>query len=416
MAHRNREKRAARKAREAEKFNEGYREFDEYDDEFDDDEYYDDDEYDDDDYDEPRRRRGLHPALVALIVTTVLVVGAFYSLDKLYESTLSPVEPGNDKEITVVIEEGASKISIVKSLMDHGLLKDGLIRGFITEYIIRQHIDRMYKDEVFNYGEFVFTKSMSFDEMAAILIEGVAVATTKQFTIPEGLTVSQVARTLAANGIVSEAQFFEEARNGKFDYPFLVDAPLGDERLEGFLYPETYEIYEDATAHDIIDKMLAQFDALFKTEYYAIANDMGMSVREVVTLASIVEREAVVAAERPIMARVFLNRLEIGMRLESCATIQYIFIINGEEPREFLLDADTQIPSPFNTYLNDGLPPGPICNPRMASIEAVLFPDDNDYVFFVLSDALDGSHRFSADYNEFLQNKDAYYQAVNAAG
>ena len=135
---------------------------------------------------------------------------------------------------------------------------------------------------------------------------------------------------------------------------------------------------------------------------------MGMSVREVVTLASIVERESVVAEERPIMARVFLNRLEQDMLLESCATIQYIL----GEPKEYITIADTQIESPYNTYLHRGLPPGPICNPRIASVQAVLFPDNNDYLFFVLSPALDGSHRFSADYNEFLQNKDEYYAAV----
>jgi UPF0755 protein len=154
--------------------------------------------------------------------------------------------------------------------------------------------------------------------------------------------------------------------------------------------------------------MLAQFDALFKPEYYTAAEAMGMTVREVVTLASIVERESVVAEERPLMARVFLNRLGQGMLLESCATIQYIL----GEPKEFLTNEDTRIESPYNTYLNQGLPPGPICNPRIASVEAALFPDDDDFVFFVLSPELDGTHRFSSDYNEFLQNKDAYYAAV----
>jgi len=154
--------------------------------------------------------------------------------------------------------------------------------------------------------------------------------------------------------------------------------------------------------------MLAQFDKLYLPLYYDRAAQMEMSVRDVVTMGSIIERESVVASERPLMAGVFYNRLAQGMRLESCATIQYIL----GEPKEFLTNADTQIESPYNTYLHDGLPPGPICNPRMASIEAALYPDENDYVYFVLSPSLDGTHNFSADYNEFLRNKDAYYAVV----
>ena len=409
MAHRNREKRAEKKAREAQRQENYKTDFDEYDDD-----EYDDDDYDDDYDDEPKRRRGPHPAIVALIVTTILVGGGFYALNYFESDSLSPVDPDNNSEVIFVVEQGDSTSAVSKALMNNGILKGGAIRGYVTEFFFKEYCKRMgYNiddDKLFKYGEYTIRKNMTVDEIAEILIAGVAVAEAKRFTILEGYNTKQIARTLQEQGIITEAEFYEEVRNGKFDYPFLFDAPLGDNRLEGFLYPETYEVYEDSTANEVINIMLSQFNELFKPEYYTQAESMGMSVQEVVTLASIVEREAVVADERPIMARVFQNRLSQEMPLESCATIQYVL----DEPKEFLTIADTQIVSDYNTYLHSGLPPGPICSPRIASIQATLFPDTNDYLFFVLSSELDGSHMFSTDYNEFLRNKDAYYAAVDA--
>jgi len=403
MAHKNREKRAERKAREAERYQDFYEE--EYDE-------------DDDEYDEPRRRRGPHPGIVALIVIVLIAAGGYFGYGYLYKDSLSPVDPNSNAEVVVIVQQGDSTSAIAKALMDRGLLKGGTIRGYLTDYFFKNYCQKngynIDADKQFKYGEYTFTKNMTIDEIAAKLIEGVALAQTKHFTIPEGLTIREVGSTLAADGIVTESAFDDEVRNGVFDYPFLTDCPPGAERLEGFLYPETYEVYDDATAHDVVEKMLSQFNSLFTTQDYARAKDMGMSVRDIVTMASIIEREAVVPEERPIMAGVFYNRLAKGMRLESCATIQYNFIINGEQPKEFLSIADTQIPSEYNTYLIDGLPPGPICNPRYASIQAALYPDENDYIYFVLSDSLDGSHKFSADYSEFEKNKAAYYAAVDA--
>ena len=394
MAHKNREKRAAKKLREVEKSKL-------YDADYSDDYYddYDDDEYDDD-YDEPRRRRGPHPALLAFIITLVIVVGGFYGLNKFYDNALNPVDPADTREVMVIIEEGSSTAAIASSLKDRNLIKN--------EYVFRDHCQRMEYDVQFKYGEFMLSRSMSVDEIADVLIQGTVLASTKKFTIPEGYNITQVAHSLAEQDIVSEAEFYEVVRNGQFDYAFLEGCPEGDERLEGFLYPETYEVFTDATAYDVVSKMLAQFDALFKDDYYSKAQEMGMSIRDIVTMGSIVERESVKAEERKVMAGVFYNRLEQDMKLESCATIQFIL----GEPKEFLTNEDTQIESPYNTYLYEGLPPGPICNPRMASIEAALYPDENDYIFFVLSADLDGSHKFSTDYNEFLRNKDEYYNAV----
>ena len=399
MAHRNREKRAAKKARDEEKVQDIYVE------DYDEEDF--EDEEDEEDY-EPRRRRGPHPAIVGAIVTIVIVLVGFWGVDKVYQTMLEPVDPSSDTEWTINIPEGSSTAAIATILRQNNLLRDGLIMGRISEYVFKNYSQRMEYDGLFKYGEFTLRKDMSVPEIMEELMAGSVAANTKTFMVQEGWTTNQIARMLDEQGVVREMDFFDEIQNGVFDFDFLADAPVGFDRLEGFLYPETYEVYADATAHDVILKMLSQFDALFKLEYYERAEQMGMTVREIVTMASIVEKESVVAAERPIMAGVFYNRIAQGIRLESCATIQFIL----GEPKEFLTNADTQIESPFNTYLHEGLPPGPICNPRMASIEAALFPAEHDYIFFVLSPDLDGSHRFSSDYNEFLANKDAYYAAV----
>ncbi|MCL1895715.1 MAG: endolytic transglycosylase MltG [Clostridiales bacterium] len=394
MAHKNREKRAAKKEKEAAKTRARYE--DDYDEDYDDDD-------EDEEYDWNRgyvRRRGPHPAIIAAIVTIVVIFGGIYGLNFAYDRSVEPIEPGNTEEITIEIPEGASTSIIASILKENGLIRN--------ESFFRFHCKQKEYDGQFKQGIYTLTRSMSADEIAEELIKGTMVAETRRFTIPEGYNITQIARVLSDQGIVSELEFYNEVRDGDFDYAFLEGCPPGDERLEGFLYPETYEIYTDATAHDVVSKMLAQFDALFKDEYYAQAASMGLSVREIVTMGSIIERESIAAEERPVMAGVFYNRIEQETPLESCATIQYIL----GEAKEFLTIEDTQIESPYNTYLYAGLPPGPICNPRMASIDAALYPDDNDYIYFVLSADLDGTHRFSSDYNEFLRNKDAYYAAI----
>ena len=386
MAHRNRERRAAKKAREAERSQALY------------DDFY-DDHYDD----EPvRKRRGPHPAIIALIVTVAVVAAGYYGLMTYYEKSMEPVDPNSTREVTIIIPQGSGAADIASILGERNLIKN--------EYFFRIHCKRMGYDSRFKYGEYALSKSMSVDEIAEALMESVALAETKWFTILEGYNIKQIARALEEGGIVSEAAFYDVVENGDFDYAFLEDCPPGPERLEGFLYPDTYDVNDNATPYEVVDKMLAQFDSLYELKYYARAQELGMSVRDIVTMASIVERESVAPEERPIMAGVFYNRLEEGMMLQSCATIQYIL----GEPKEFLLNSDLEIPSPYNTYLHEGLPPGPICSPRIASIEAALYPAENDYIYFVLSDALDGTHNFSADYNEFLRNKDAWVAASGA--
>ena len=168
-------------------------------------------------------------------------------------------------------------------------------------------------------------------------------------------TLKRTTAVLTKDNLIDTEAFRKEISSGKFDYRFLSSAPSGENRLEGYLFPDTYEVFTNASEHDIINKMLSQFDKVFTDKYYARAEELGMSINEVITLASIIEREAATEADRPIIAGVFYNRIAKEMPLQSCATVQYIL---GDQ-KAVLSIADTKIESPYNTYLNNGLPPGP---------------------------------------------------------
>jgi UPF0755 protein len=166
--------------------------------------------------------------------------------------------------------------------------------------------------------------------------------------------------------------------------------------LEGFLFPETYEMKVGASESQIAERMLSQFDKVFKDSYYERAEELGMTINEVVTLASVIEREAQLDSERARISGVFHNRINKGWKLQSCATVQYIL---GER-KEVLSYDDIAIESPYNTYINAGLPPSPIASPGEKSIIAALYPEDTDFMFFVASGENDGSHIFSKTLKE----------------
>ncbi|MDH4208981.1 MAG: endolytic transglycosylase MltG, partial [Anaerolineae bacterium] len=180
--------------------------------------------------------------------------------------------------------------------------------------------------------------------------------------------------------------------------------------LEGYLFPETYRIPADYDAAAVLDLLLITFGERFSPEMRQAAADKGLTVHEVVTLASIVEREAVLPEERPIIASVYLNRLAQGMYLQSDPTVQYALGYQEETDQwwkiPMSLEEDVQVDSPYNTYMYPGLPPGPLCSPGLASIEAVLEPAETPYFFFFSK--FDGSHAFAETYEEHLRNQEQY--------
>ena len=248
--------------------------------------------------------------------------------------------------------------------------------------------------------------------MAASLTEAVVREDTVRFV--EGWRVEQMADHLADNPTanIDAAQFLAIAqRQAAFDltpYTSLADLPA-TASLEGYLFPDTYRVPPDADAVYLVNLMLQTFDRRTTAGLRQGFQSQGLTVYQAVTLAAIVEREAVVASERPIIAGVFYNRLAQGIKLEADPTVQYPL---GYQPasdswwKSPLFLEDLALDSPYNTYLYAGLPPGPIANPSLSSLEAVAFPTQTEFIFFVAdcAAAVSGSHAFSVTYEEHLAN------------
>ncbi len=312
-------------------------------------------------------------------------------------------EPASDDATPVVfvVEPGDTAGDIALRLKRWGLIIDGELFRQLAQY--------EKADDKLEAGRYELRANMTMREIIEALqhgrIEEIAV------TIPEGWRAEQIAEMLVEEVGVDGDQFLDLVQAGYFDHEFLQHRPP-EATLEGFLFPDTYLLPAQPSALDIIERMLADFDQRFTVEMRQAATEFDMTIYQVVTLASIVEREAVVAEERPIIAGVFLNRLEEGMSLESCPTVQYAMGYQEDADQWWKtpvnLEEFDQVDSPYNTYLHRGLPPGPICNPGLASIQAVLEPVESDYLYFLAKG--DGSHAFATTFEEHLQNQQRYQQ------
>lgn len=253
-------------------------------------------------------------------------------------------------------------------------------------------------------GKYNLKKDMSYLEVVKILSQDHLVPKKKYYklTIPEGFTVGQVADRLGKNTPIDAEEFKNLVLSGDgfkvADYNFLKNIPIGS--LEGYLFPKTYEFSEDKTAKDVLKMMLFRFSEEFGKFDLNRVQEKGFTVHEIITIASLIEKEVRVPEERELVSAVIYNRLQKRMPLEFCSTVQYIL----PERKASLSTEDLKIDSPYNTYIYRGLPPGPICNPGSASINAALNPASVDYLYFVLADS-DGHHVFTSSYDEFLRVK-----------
>lgn len=303
----------------------------------------------------------------------------------------------DDSPVTFVVKPGETAANIAARLKQEGLISDA--------ELFRRYVQYHGLDEGIEAGEFTLRQTMSIPEIAQALQQGQRPE--QVVTIPEGLRLEQVASVVAAQTRIPEDELLALAttgwRNWGFGFDFLDDLPP-DATLEGFLFPETYRLPEEATAVDLLGRMLETFDARVTPEIRAAAADRELSVYELITLASIIEREAVLDEERPVIAGVYHNRLEDGWLLNACPTVQY-GLGNGEDWWPSLTLGDLETESPYNTYRNLGLPPSPICSPGLASIQASAYPADTDYYFFLVDCTKnDGSHLFAATQEEHNSN------------
>lgn len=334
--------------------------------------------------------------LIAVIcVAVIIVAGAVF-----YITGLGKALDSNDTQtVSVIISSGSSTGQIGHILEEEGIISSA------DKFKIWSRIKGY--DSRYKAGTYTLSPSMDFQEIADIIVSGKV--TTVNFTIPEGYTIYQTASAIAAKGLGDYDTLVSLIEAGDFEYDFLKDAQNNKNKLEGYLFPNTYTVDEGMNEEQIIKVMLDQFE---KQPYKVYAESgSSYSLNDIITVASIIERECKVDEERPLVASVIYNRLAKGMPLQMCSTVQYVL---GKQ-KEVLTYADTRIESPYNTYTNTGLPPGPICSPGLAAIKAALNPADTDYLYFVLSEKLDGTSNFSSDYAQFEKDKAAYDKAYRAA-
>lgn len=302
-----------------------------------------------------------------------------------------PVDPNDQTLIEVRLPENSSARQVASLLKQNGLIRS---ETFFLGYLYQKGMDKQLKA-----GLYAFSRSQSIPELAWQISQGKVENIT--FTVPEGYTVKQIGDLLIDKQVCTEQQW-TDAVQASYEYDFLLPDQSGEQRLEGFLFPDTYIVDAQTSAQDIIRMMLERFHTVWTNDYAAEAESKNQSLRNTVIIASLIEREARVAEEREIISGVIYNRLQKGMPLQIDATVQYAL---GEH-RDTVSYQDLTIDSPYNTYQHTGLPPGPIASPGRAAIEAALNPAKNNYYYYVAKG--DGSHYFSSTYAEHLAAMQKY--------
>ncbi|MCC3375618.1 endolytic transglycosylase MltG [Cohnella sp. REN36] len=312
---------------------------------------------------------------------------------------LRPTKAG--EPVRVTIDKGMRAKSVSERLEQNGLIRNAFL--FSIWMKLKSEGSR------FQAGEYALSPGMSNGEIVAKLNNGETVAAeTIKFTIPEGYTVVQIAERLAKAGYVDKDKFLQAVSNpsrfGSSNWAKMIptDAKLRYP-LEGYLFPETYELKKGSSEEDIANRMLSELDRKLNQlpeDWQSAMQERGWTMHQLLTAASLVEREVVKDEERPIVASVIVNRLNKKMPLQIDATIQYLL----DKQKEKLTTADLEVKSPYNTYKNAGLPPGPIASPSLKSIEAVLFPAETDYLYYVTKKDGSNTHLFAETYKQHLKN------------
>ena len=313
------------------------------------------------------------PALL-LVFLTLFGVRSYVAL----HPSLSP-GVGDEKRTVIYIKPGTHATEIADELKREGVIQDRFL--FLLFALLRGSYSEL------KAGEYQFTPSMGLVEVMKILEEGRVLI--HKVTIPEGATAREIANLLSDEGLVDRDRFLHLAMNRAVAWQYDPEANT----LEGFLFPDTYQFIKGMGEEEIIDRMVQRFFRAFTGEDEIHARRRGMSRYQVVTLASIIEKEAAEDREKPIIAGVFYNRLRQGMRLQADPTVLY-----GKNQQGPPTWADLRANHPYNTYVQEGLPPGPIANPGEGALKAALYPARVTYLYFVSKN--DGTHHFSRTLEE----------------
>lgn len=326
-----------------------------------------------------------------LLILAIIVGGFFYFRQQVYFSHGSYQQ---NKIFEIKKGEGNSEISA-------NLKKEGLISGnWYFYYYVRSH-GLLNK---FLPGKYELNGSMTIPEIAMILTnEEKILPGYAKVTFPEGWTGKQMAERLKANGLDGDG-FLALVQNPdslREKYAFLKDKSV--KTLEGYLFPDTYFLAKEIKAEDIIVRMLDNFDSKITSDLQEEMKNQSRSLDEIIIMASIIENEVRSDSDRALVSGIYWNRIKIGQPLQSDITLAYIL---GEKKKQYSSD-DTRTVSPYNTYLNKGLPPGPIDNPGLSAIKAAIYPQDSDYNYY-LSDPETGQTVFAKSFEEHKVNKAKY--------
>jgi len=298
----------------------------------------------------------------------------------------------NVNAVEITVNQGASLNSVSNTLFDKGIIKS---KTWFRYKAKAASVDRKIKP-----GTYLIPSNSTLDDIFTLLEKGIPDEPVI-LTVPEGFTLYQIAQKVEELGFGTKDEFIEATElyfnNTNYDF----DTKDLYFNLEGYLYPDTYHFTEKQTLNDIITRLAQTMDNIFTDEYKNRAEELNLSIHEILTIASLIEREAKHDGERSAVSGVIFNRLERGMPLQIDATVIY-GVGEGKEHKSIIYQSDLDKTTPFNSYKITDLPPGPIASPGKASIHSALYPEEHDYLYYVLSEKEDG-HVFTKTYTEHLR-------------
>lgn len=354
------------------------------------------------------KKRICYHTIFGILLLLIGISGSYTAFIKGYNYTLSIMEDTttrknnpNIREFDLVITPNSNARTVSSELLSNNFITKQKL--FLIEAKLKHFDSKIIP------GTYAISSNMSSSDIINFLTQTTKVEETIKFTIPEGFTVAQIAERLEKENIVTKDDFLKAANTRKYDYKFLKDIPKDTKYpLEGYLFPDTYEVRKGISPEEIIVMMLNRFEYVIN-QYSTYIHNSSYSLHDIVTIASIIQQEAKLTEERPIISGVIYNRLNAKMKLQMCSTIQYVL----EKRKTNLSFSDLEIDSPYNTYKYDNLPVGPISCPGEESLSAALQPESHSYLYFVLKNSNTGAHIFSTTSEEHANNKIKYQQSID---
>jgi UPF0755 protein len=331
--------------------------------------------------------------IVILFLIFAFILGSFFYFANKIEFSKGPEK---NKKI-LEIEKGENALELGKKLEENGIISN---KYYFVIYLWKENM--LHKIVA---GEYEFSPNLKIPEIAKIITGSLILNSSVKITFPEGWSSLQMAKRLSENGFSGD-DFLNIVKNPSAEiiakYDFLNDFKSG-KSLEGYLFPDTYFFAKDASSENIVTKILDNFNRKVTSQMRQEISNQNKSLDEIISMASIVQKEVTSNEDMKMVSGIFWNRIENGQALQSCATLAFVL---GETKKQYSI-ADTKVNSPYNTYQNKGLTPGPISNPGLLAINATIYPKASDFYYF-LSDPSTGQTIFSKTFQEHLANKAKY--------